>query len=395
MDSLPTDFQYYKTDSTTIRTMFRDKEAVEDWISDLESKSKVTWRITKTFNKKFLGRKNIFKRIYHCHFSTRSTKNNKTSKTRKSRNTNCPATLTVIIKRFLKNTKSKFKDDLTEEWPCVITFKDGHNHTVLSALVLKERPIGHGTKVAILELFEKGHSVASAYHTFYLSKMEELGDSYEDYLLDRHYFPTKNDFSTLWKANFKKSFGDRSGQKMLEHLEKNLQNSFEMQNVLYKISRVGDHYSVSTCTPIMQRVARCLVQASEVLFVDATSNCDVQNHKLYFFATHSPAGAIPVGCIISSSQKLDVFNAGVEGLIEIMPIKISPAVILTDDDMGERNVLKKNCPHSTLLLCTFHVLKACWKWLKSTKNKIKQENVQDLYKLFRNILMSTTEKTWK
>ncbi|KAK5646086.1 hypothetical protein RI129_004550 [Pyrocoelia pectoralis] len=142
----------------------------------------------------------------------------------------------------------------------------------------------------------------------------------------------------------------------------------------------------------MQRVARCLVQASEVLFVDATSNCDVQNHKLYFFATHSPAGGIPVGCIISSSQKVDVFNAGVEGLIEIMPIKISPAVILTDDDMGERNVLKKTWPHSTLLLCTFHVLKACWKWLKSTKNKIKQENVQDLYKLFRNILMSTTEK---
>ncbi|KAK5650363.1 hypothetical protein RI129_001392 [Pyrocoelia pectoralis] len=142
----------------------------------------------------------------------------------------------------------------------------------------------------------------------------------------------------------------------------------------------------------MQRVARCLVQASEVLFVDATSNCDVQNHQLYFFATHSPAGGIPVGCIISSSQKVDVFNAGVEGLIEIMPIKISPAVILTDDDMGERNVLKKNWPHSTLLLCTFHVLKTCWKWLKSTKNKIKQENVQDLYKLFRNILMSTTEK---
>ena len=126
----------------------------------------------------------------------------------------------------------------------------------------------------------------------------------------------------------------------------------------------------------MQRAAYELKQSSEILFVDATSNCDVQNHELYFFATQSPAGGIPLGCTITTSQKSEVFHVAVQ--IEIFPTKIYPS----DDDMAERNTLKKYWPNSVLLLCTFHVLKAVWKWVCLTKNNIDKADRQISYHLF-------------
>lgn len=128
------------------------------------------------------------------------------------------------------------------------------------------------------------------------------------------------------------------------------------------------------------------------MFVDASGNCDVQDHKVYFFLTQSAAGGIPLGCILSSSQKADVFRLGVAALSEILPIKVAPSVIITDDDLGERNVLKLFWPNSTLLLCSFHVLKACWKWIQISKNGISKEESQKAYAIFRNILTSQTEK---
>ncbi|KAJ8961314.1 hypothetical protein NQ314_005963 [Rhamnusium bicolor] len=176
------------------------------------------------------------------------------------------------------------------------------------------------------------NNAASAYNSFCFSKMEELGDKYDEVVCDRYYFPSKEDFTNLWRSHFKGQYGDRSGENMFFQLEENLKHSID---TVYKITHNEEDYAVSLCTPIMQRAARHLVQSSEILFVDATSNCDVQNHQLYFFATQSPAGGIPLGCIITNSQKASIFDCALKDLVEIMPFKISPAVIMTDDDLSE------------------------------------------------------------
>lgn len=67
-------------------------------------------------------------------------------------------------------------------------------------------------------------------------KMEELGDSYEDFVFDRHYFPKKNDVSTLWKANFKKYYGEYTGPNMLLKLEELLKFRENNSSVRFKIS---------------------------------------------------------------------------------------------------------------------------------------------------------------
>ncbi|KAJ8912471.1 hypothetical protein NQ315_014571 [Exocentrus adspersus] len=224
-----------------------------------------------------------------------------------------------------------------------------------------------------------------------MNMMEELGNEYENQLLDRHNIPTKTDVQTLWRKHFKDNYGPRTGEGMLLQLENCLKAALEANNTLYKINCHEGDYCVAICTPIMQRAEK-LPQASEIMFVDASGNCDVQDHKVYFFLTQSAAGGIPLGCILSSSQKSDVFRLGVAALFEILPIKVAPSAIITDDDLGERNVLKLFWPKSTLLLCSFHVLKACWKWIQISKNGIPKEDSQRAYVIFRNILTCQTEE---
>lgn len=44
----------------------------------------------------------------------------------------------------------------------------------------------------------------------------------------------------------------------------------------------GDQHAAAVSTPLMKR-AQKLHEASEILFADATGNCDLQDHKVYFF----------------------------------------------------------------------------------------------------------------
>lgn len=310
-----------------------------------------------------------------------------------SRNQDCPAQLVIIIKSVPKHkSRAKNPDVLAKEWPCHIIFRNTHNHTIDSATALLKRPIGESTKKEIVQYFERGHSVMSAYRSFCLTKMEErrekeLGDQYNNIVSDRYYFPKKTDFSNL----FKKRFKERDGDKMFEQLEENLT---QYPGTLWKISNIDEYYTISLCTPIMQRTAQALVQSSEILFITSTSSCDAQNHhKMYFFEMDSPVGGLPVGCIITTSRKSTVLDA-VKNLLDIMPFKISPSVIFTND-MVEISILETYWPTSTLLFCTFHILREVWKWLQQGKNNIAKHDRQTLYQLFRNILFSMTEEELK
>lgn len=198
--------------------------------------------------------RNLFKRIYKCH---RKTKTNVAEAKKKTRNLNCPAELINTIKKFIPGSKSTISDPLLPDWPCVIQFKNSHNHRLLCVDNLSDRPLGLEAKKNILQLFEKGHSVSSAYHTFCINMMEELGNEYENQLLDRHNIPTKTDVQTLWRKHFKDNYGPRTGEGMLIQLENCLKVALKANNTLYKINCHEGDYCVAICTPIMQRGETC------------------------------------------------------------------------------------------------------------------------------------------
>lgn len=354
--------------------------------------SKVTWSITRTIRTQVeKAKKHIFKRIYHCHFNTNPRPLSGIRKRKHAiRNTACPAMLTITLAYLPKNkSRSKSPDNLAKDWPCTIRFTGEHNHTTLGAAALIHRPISESTKNEIIQYFQRGHSVASAYHTFCFKKMEEFGDDYNALSADRSIFPSKSDFQNLCAKHFKENNGELTGSDMFEKLKENLA---KIDKLAFKIGHIRDDYALSFCTPLMKTASECLSQKAEILFVDATNNSNAQKQKLYFFGTQSTLGVIPLGCIISTGQKEQLFDVALINLIEVSLKNTSPKIILTNDDMAEREILQRYWPSAKILYRSFHVLRAVWKWLSIADNNIPKTHRQTCYKMFKNILHSTTKE---
>ena len=49
----------------------------------------------------------------------------------------------------------------------------------------------------------------------------------------------------------------------------------------------------------MQRVHEHIEQSGESVFIDATANFDSHNLKVFLLCTHSAAGALPLGIVIT------------------------------------------------------------------------------------------------
>ena len=82
------------------------------------------------------------------------------------------------------------------------------------------------------------------------------------------------------------------------------------------------------------------------------------------FLTESPAGGLPLGFLVLSNRTEATLDAGLQDLQALMPDQafggrgthVGPQVILTDDDTGEINSLKRAWPQSTFLLCQWHAM---------------------------------------
>ncbi|XP_060517963.1 uncharacterized protein LOC132696883 [Cylas formicarius] len=360
------------------------KEDIEKVVSSIQETTKVTWSVRCT--RKFYSEKSrtSFKRIYSCHLSTRRRKTTQKLKQKKSRNLDCPAQLFVTVKKFFEHSKSK--KPAQDKYPCVMEFRNEHNHEIDDENALRQRPVGGDVKQDIIALLKKGHSVASAYHTYYTIKVEEFGDEHASKMRDRHFFPTKNDVGTIWKMNDMKNKFDEcfaSFANTLTNLESILRG-YDSAN--YKIVTAGDQYAVVLQTPLM---IRALKQMSEVLFVDASGCCDVKDHKIYFFLTLASVGCLPIACVICSSSKLDVFNEGVKSLLNFLHLR--PTIVLTDEDILEQNVLQRYFPYSKMLLSSYHVLRSCWRFLHWTKHEIPKSQKQHYYQLFRDLVYADNE----
>ena len=132
--------------------------------------------------------------------------------------------------------------------------------------------------------------------------MIEHGDDYYLYAGDGHYVPSLSVVSKLFHKEFIADYG-RSGSDMFLSLEQIL-NSYAKNNVCKsKFSHVGSNYFVSLCTPLMARAHELLPQTGELVMVDAAGGFDRQRHHLYLFISPTAAGGVPVGAIITDSER--------------------------------------------------------------------------------------------
>ena len=155
---------------------------------------------------------------------------------------------------------------------------------------------------------------------------------------------------------------------------------------------------VAIVDPFMRRVHKTVPQCGDIIFVDATSNIDRGDTNIVHFVCPSPVGGLPVVQLLLTREDQKTFDFGLTILEEVLPeyaffdrgIEKGPAVIMTDDCDTERKCLSLHWGQSVLLLCTFHVLQAQWRWLWDQKHNIKHSDRAHLLHLLRKVMYAET-----
>lgn len=173
-------------------------------------------------------------------------------------------------------------------------------------------------------------------------------------------------YDRLFYKEFKRHYGDTGGAKIMLFLDKMVQDFNENQSdQCATIETTSDGQTVITiCTPLMKRVHSMWKFNREMVFVDSSGNMDRQNCRVFLLLTHSPAGALPLGVLITSSESESTLVSAFKLLHSILPQRAffdainGPAIIMTDDCIALRLALHEVYPNAVLLLCIFHLLQA-------------------------------------
>jgi len=77
---------------------------------------------------------------------------------------------------------------------------------------------------------------------------------------------------------------------------------------------------------------------------------------------------------------------------DIMTETYGPVVTMTDDSASERNATLRNVwPQAVVLLSTFPVLQACWRWLWNARNGISKQHPPQLLNVLCGLVNALTE----
>ena len=133
------------------------------------------------------------------------------------------------------------------------------------------------------------------------------------------------------------------------------------------------------------------------------SSTDRQDSKLIKFMTCSPAGGLPLGFVVTSSENEKTLTRAFEVFKNILPDDAfgkrgkqnGPVLFMTDDADAEINALKQVWPEARLLLCVWHVLNAVWRWLWKSDHQIKKDDRPHLLKQFRALLYADTSDAYE
>ncbi|KAF1377986.1 hypothetical protein PFLUV_G00206520 [Perca fluviatilis] len=150
-----------------LKVQLSTKEEVEKWLEEFQNSSTLTWRNARTYPAS--GRYNVYRVDLRCQHKTYASG-------KYSRNTNCPATLFLVLKRSMENRRSRSSDrHMAEGYLLYVNLRNEHNHRLACADALRKRDVSAVTVERLTELFEKGHSPSSALDTIKYDLHEEEG----------------------------------------------------------------------------------------------------------------------------------------------------------------------------------------------------------------------------
>ena len=373
-----------------------DEQEIETFLTEFKDISNTDYNKNKADTKsgkfvKLSGRRK-------CIHNVQKKGNKETKDQRSGMNTNCEA----FIKFKLLKVEAHEHDDGCDKFPLEVHINYNHNHSVHSASAFKYHCVSEATKKQFEILFQEGHSASSAYAEFKNRLKSELEpEEFIRVLADRSVMPDYRwcfySYSNFMSTNFGKINSPDTYRKATEFITKYNEKN---KGLFAKIKQYesGD-FIVAICDPLSQRVHEVVPAAGDICFVDATSNCDLQDTKIFRFITVSPAGGLPLGMCFTSNETEDTLVDAFSLLRDVIPDTgfygkgrlEGPTIFLTDDCDSEMNALKKVWPKSIHLLCVWHVMNAVWRWLWQGSHKIEKQDRPALLKLFRNLVYTRTQ----
>ncbi|XP_055924542.1 uncharacterized protein LOC129956633 [Argiope bruennichi] len=370
------------------------KRMSQEWIKEYEQRSETVWRVQRTH--KSTGRLNVYKGDFRCQHNVQQVSKH----VKESKNTGCPAVLKITIQRYF--SLPKHKDSLPEviEFPALCELLYLHNHLLDSTAVKKFRPLSNLTQKRLIELFELGHTAATARQMLQMELELQSNEDYVEACMDSSKLPSLSVVNHLLNNEFRKIYGSRRESDIDREVEKYISSYNQQPFCKAAFSKVKNSLAIAVVTLIMKRSIDLLSNVQEMIMLDASGHMDRLNHRVYFFISPGVAGGIPIGCIITNAEETNIFCEGVKLLCECFPEKCcllqnGPLIVMTNDDLKEREVLSKIWLNSTYLLCQFHVLKAVWRWLMNSENKVLKEHRQELYFSFKSLMYAETEMQLK
>ena len=300
----------------------------------------------------------------------------------------------------------KEKKCLVARFPLWFHIKFTHNHEINRQDHKRMRAVSQETKDVFVNLFEQDYTPSAAWEEHRKQIQEQFPSDYAMRLGDRHLCPDYKWVFNFFSKWIKDTLGSYDGVdayvKIVEFVkEYNEKKSKENSSDSHaKVAQTEDGETcIAICDPFMKRVHKLIPQSGELVMMDATSNVDRSDTKIFHLMCPSPAGGLPLATLVTTREDRNTIEFGLELLKSVFPTEafygrgttLGPVVCLTDDSKSERLALHSAWPETTLLLCQFHLLQATWQWLWAGNHKIDKHDRAPLLRMFWKIVYSDTE----
>ena len=307
----------------------------------------------------------------------------------------------------------KIKKTLEMDFPLFIHINFSHNHEINRQDHKRYRNVSEETKDAFTAMFEDDLTPSAAWEKHRKDIQEKFPDDYHTKLGDRHicpdYFWAFN-FYRKWILNTLGSYEGVDAYVKIVDFVKEYNDRTATNNpsagtdIFAKVAQTQDGETcIAICDPFQRRVHKIIPQSGDLLMMDATSNVDRSDSKIFHIMCPSSAGGLPLATLVTTREDTPTIEFGLELLKSILPSyafygrgpALGPALGITDDSESERQALLSAWPQLVHLLCQFHLLQALWQWLWSANHNIQKDDRAPLLKMLRELVYSDSDKLFK
>ena len=322
------------------------------------------------------------------------------------KNVDCKASLNFRLENPVARCKNVKED--RQKFPLWIKVDYQHNHALDRADYLRFLSVSQVTKNIYFEMFHNGLSAGSAQEERRTQLKTAFPDTWPTVCADNSQLPNILTVYYLHRKWTDDNLGSGDGIDAFEKAKKLIDdfNSECLKDTPLSenqcFAKIAQNIKGETVVAIvdgfMRRVHEKVPQSGELCLIDATSNLDRYDSKVFHIVCPSPVGSLPLATLITTREDTETVLFALELLKSVLPsyafygrgTSVGPHVIMTDDCEAEKKALAAAWPSSTLLLCIFHTLQAQWQWLWDQTHGVEHKDKPVLLNLFRGVLYADT-----